>query len=228
VTFADGQTTLHASGSLWAGGTTVSNGSLILTDSNALPSGTTVSLNGGTLDLDGTIQTIGGLTSVNPGADWVTSAGPAALTISLTEDAVYAGRVGGPVNLTKSGSATWTLTGDHEYTGDTVIEAGMLILAETGQIDPLSEITNDATFVVDGGAHVLGIISGTGVTQVTSDAQVTVSSVVQNTLIIGGEPPSAGGLASQPVPEPATWLLLASLGAGWGTKRWFKKRRFML
>ncbi|MBN2578670.1 MAG: hypothetical protein JXB10_06730, partial [Pirellulales bacterium] len=53
-----------------------------------------------------------------------------------------------------------------------------------------------------------------GDTQVASGAQLTVSSIVQGTLSIGGAPPSAGGMAAAaPVPEPGTWTLLASLVA---------------
>ncbi|MBN2577499.1 MAG: PEP-CTERM sorting domain-containing protein, partial [Pirellulales bacterium] len=49
-----------------------------------------------------------------------------------------------------------------------------------------------------------------GDTQVASGAQLTVSSIVQGTLSIGGAPPSGGGMASAaaPVPEPGTWILL--------------------
>ncbi|MBN2579460.1 MAG: autotransporter-associated beta strand repeat-containing protein, partial [Pirellulales bacterium] len=148
----------------------------------------------------------------------------ALLIFNRADDFSFAGTITGAGGLVKRGGGALTLTAaDNDYSGETRIEAGTLVLTETGRINPLSEITNDAAFVVDGGTHALGIISGTGDTQVASDAQIAVSSLVQGTLTIGGAPPSAGDMASQPVPEPAAWILLASLGAGWGIKRWFRR-----
>jgi hypothetical protein len=73
-------------------------------------------------------------------------------------------------------------------------------------------------FLVDGGSHTVGIISGTGMTSVAAGSELTATSIIQDTLTIGagatltiaaipGGPQSAGdGLL--PVPEPSALILL--------------------
>ncbi|MBN2223528.1 MAG: PEP-CTERM sorting domain-containing protein, partial [Deltaproteobacteria bacterium] len=59
--------------------------------------------------------------------------------------------------------------------------------------------------------------------QVASGAQLTVSSIVQGTLSIGGAPPSAS-MASQPVPEPGSLFSLLILVIVWGAGRRLRKK----
>jgi fibronectin-binding autotransporter adhesin len=119
-------------------------------------------------------------------------------------------------NLAKNGTGTWTLAGNNTYTGTTTISAGTLELAATGQIAGSSSITNDATFRVNGGTHALKAVLGTGAMDVTNNASVTLPSIVQNSLSIGGSVNAAS------VPEPGTFLLLA-LAALAGLAVWRRK-----
>jgi autotransporter-associated beta strand protein len=124
------------------------------------------------------------------------------------------GVITGVGGLTKDNSNTAggkvVLGNDNDYEGPTVITAGILELASTGQISTDSAITNDDTFQVNGGTHTLGVIDGIGTMNVMAGSDVTASSIVQGTLIIGGD--SLGATAAA-VPEPSVWLLMV-LGGG--------------
>ena len=126
------------------------------------------------------------------------------------------------MGLVKTTDGTVTLAGPNAYTGPTRIEAGTLGLTGNGQIDPSSAIENDATLVVADGTHALGNITGAGSTLVGGSAMLTVASIVQDSLTIGGNYSSLVGAYSAvdsataptaaPVPEPGMLLLLVSLG----------------
>ncbi|MBN2577498.1 MAG: autotransporter-associated beta strand repeat-containing protein [Pirellulales bacterium] len=204
----NGSGTLIMSGAnTFSGHLTVNSGTLDYCLNSTLPAGN-YTITGGILDI-GTLSQSIGVFQITGGS----VAGSGTLTSSSAYD-VRGGTVGavlaGSSGLVKTQSGWATLEGVNIYSGDTLIDDGTLVLAETGQINSLSEIINDATFVVDGGTHSLGNVWGTGAMQVASDAQITVSSIVQGTLTIGGVPPSTGGAASQPVPEPGVFVLLLS------------------
>jgi autotransporter-associated beta strand protein len=143
-----------------------------------------------------------------------------------TVEAVLAGDQG----LAKTGTAEAILKADNSYTGNTTITQGTLTLAGQGQINASSPILNEATFrIADGvAAHTVGTISGTGTTQLNTDAQLTAASVKQGSLTIGAgakltiAPVAAGG-GPAPVPEPGAWALLL---AGWlSVAAWRRLRR---
>jgi autotransporter-associated beta strand protein len=89
--------------------------------------------------------------------------------------------------VTKNGGGSLTLAGNNTYTGDTLIERGCLELSPTGQIDVQSLIVNEeeGAFRVNGGEHVVGDITGAGMTEVISAAELTADSIVQGILRIG-------------------------------------------
>jgi fibronectin-binding autotransporter adhesin len=136
--------------------------------------------------------------------------------------------LGGNVGLNKTQEGVVTLKSLNTYTGDTQIVAGTLALAENGQINSLSAINNDGTFLIADGSvsHTVGEITGAGSVVLSDHAQLTVSGMVQGALVIGNNakltiappPEEQGGgvgLAAgcvTPVPEPDTWFLLVSLG----------------
>jgi autotransporter-associated beta strand protein/probable HAF family extracellular repeat protein len=126
---------------------------------------------------------------------------------------------GGPKSLTKLDDGLLILSGDNKYTGQTIIEEGILELSSTGQIDKSSNIITDdnGTFQINGGSHTVGSISGTGMTEVIS-GELTADSIVQDTLTIGSG--TEINIANNPgrtlsindnlssVPEPSNFALL--------------------
>jgi arabinogalactan endo-1,4-beta-galactosidase len=164
--------------------------------------------------------------------------GLGAITVNATS-ATISSIITGSAGLIKSGTGTLVLTGNNSYTGATVIAGGTLEIAGgigssgTLLIDVQSgnavfttvnvskenldiNTAASASFEVLNGAHEVGIIDGSGITQVDSGACLTASFIQQGTLTIGsgakltirplsGEPLS-GTIA--PVPEPCTIVLL--------------------
>jgi autotransporter-associated beta strand protein len=96
--------------------------------------------------------------------------------------------------LTKNGSGALILDGLNTYAGDTVVNAGELVVTQ-GINTPNAEV------------------------YVATGANLGTTSVVADSLTIGGDPRVAAATA---VPEPSTWLLL--LLAGLGTS-WFARRK---
>ena len=131
-----GVTTL-ASPNTYSGGSTLNQGTLRIGDNAALGSGT-LTLNGGTLSSNGaTARTLsnsillsGSPTLGNATDNGVlTLSGPLTLngnrTLSCASDGVIAAAVGGAYSLTKSGTATLTLTGTNTHAA-TIVSDGTL------------------------------------------------------------------------------------------------------
>ncbi|MCC6126596.1 MAG: autotransporter-associated beta strand repeat-containing protein [Pirellulales bacterium] len=174
------------------------------------------------------IDATGGRIDTWGGASTLTStiAAAGALTVSAADGAAMTlnGVISGVGGLTKINSNTAggkvILGGNNTYQGPTLISAGTLELSATGQIAPVSAITNDAVFQVNGGTHTLGTIGGGGTMNVFAASEVTATSIAQNALIIGGVAPASAAA----VPEPGTWLLLfAGLPAAMGLRRLWKR-----
>jgi hypothetical protein len=144
-----------------------------------------------------------------------------------TVEAILAGNSG----LTKSTNSVAVLTGVNTYLGTTQIDqnGGTLVLSAGGQINRLSLVDNDAAFVVADGSHTLGNIVGTGALKIGDSAQLTATSIVQDSLVIGGDYSSLVAQAapavaqSIPVPEPGMMTLLASLALA--AAFFFRKKR---
>jgi fibronectin-binding autotransporter adhesin len=222
---------------IYTGGLTIEAGTLDLTEGVLPPCDYTIS--GGTLNIGdrsrsiGTFQITGGTVQAD------TSGTGGVLTSDATFD-VQGGTVeavlAGDQGLAKTGAAEAVLKADNSYTGNTTITQGTLTLAGQGQINASSPILNEATFRIadDVAAHTVSTISGSGTTQLGTDARLTAAGVKQGSLMIGagakltiapvaagGGPAGAGGAA--PVPEPGAWtLLLAGL---LGVAAWRRLRR---
>jgi autotransporter-associated beta strand protein len=176
---------------------------LTLTAANTYAGGTTI--NAGTLQIGN-----GG----NAGSIVGNVANNATLAFDRADNAAFDGVVSGPGGLVQKGGGSLILNAASDYTGPTRILSGALTLTATGQIDPQSEIGNNALLVIADGAHTLGDIAGTGSLLVGDTSVLTATSIVLDTLVIGGDytayatptpPPTA-------VPEPAAiFLLLAAL-----------------
>ena len=145
-----GSGTLTLSGaSTFINGTSVVDGTLALTGgTNRLSSSGYVTLGNGTtsgkLSLGGTAQTVAGLSTLGSGSANAVVGGNAtasALTVTnATVNTTYAGAIGGGalnennITLTKSGNATFTLTGASTYTGLTTVSGGTLAVGSTGSL----------------------------------------------------------------------------------------------
>jgi autotransporter-associated beta strand protein len=162
---------------------------------------------------------------------------------NLTFDCMGTGVLGkilpGTGGLIKLGSGTLTLNALNTYSGSTTVNGGVLEIA--GGIDPggtslidvqsgtavlksvnVSKTNLDvntavsAIFEVAGGEYNLGVINGSGITQVDAGATLTATSIVENTITlgIGGRvvirPIPGGPLGGDvaPVPEPSTFILV--------------------
>jgi len=80
--------------------------------------------------------------ATSPAVDLTTTVSPASVTVQSSANYTIAGqgRITGSGGLTKSGSGTLTLLTDHDYTGVTQIQSGVLevaTLAEAGQPSPI-------------------------------------------------------------------------------------------
>ena len=117
----------------------------------------------------------------------MTLTGSACTFYADSNDIVVIGHIDGNQGLVKTGGAKLILTAVNTYNGPTTIAAGTLALSGNGQINPLSTIDNDATFLIadDIAPHSVGTITGTGTTQLYNGAQLTVTSIVQGTLTLG-------------------------------------------
>jgi autotransporter-associated beta strand protein len=205
------------------GTTTLGNNANQITIANGAWLGfwlTTVATHAKPISIDATggrIDTWGGTSALTS-----TIAAAGALTVSTADGAVMTlnGVISGVGGLTKVNSnaagGKVVLGGNNAYQGPTLISAGTLELSATGQISPVSAITNDAVFQVTDGAHTLGTIAGSGTMNVYGASEVTATSIAQNALNIGGAAPASAAV----VPEPGTWsLLLAGLLAVMGLRR---------
>lgn len=129
----------------------------------------------------------------------------------------------GAKDLEKIGLGNLKMGGINSYTGKTLISEGTLELIETGQISTESEIITESTstFLINGGIHTVGNISGTGTTEVIS-GDLTANSIVQAQLIIGeGATVTIAAIPGGPislndklksVPEPSSTELFAIFG----------------
>jgi autotransporter-associated beta strand protein len=197
------------------------NGGLINAASlNNLGSGSALNFNGGGLQFAAVYD---------PSARTMTFQSGGATLDTNGKNIVLANPIGngGAGGLTKAGSGTLTLNAANTYTGDTIISGGTLELAPTGQIATASDINTSATTAtlqIDSGTYTVGNISGVGNTILSAGGNLTVSSVVQNTLTIGDGAtltiapipggPTAGMDLPVPVPEPSSIILLIAAAAG--------------
>jgi autotransporter-associated beta strand protein len=124
--------------------------------------------NQGRFRLNGNNETIGGLASSGTGAGMIEngSLSNMTLTLNVTGSQNYSGVIRdgstGTLSLVKSGAGTQTLTGTNTYSGDTIVNSGTLLLADSGSItsSPNIFVADGATLDVSGLAG--GLSLGTG------------------------------------------------------------------
>ncbi len=177
-----------------SGGTTVSNGAVIIGNNSALGTGL-LSMSGGSLTNNGTTS----YTVANNG-NFVSTA-----PIGVGSGAILtmSGVVTNTGGLIKSGAGTLTLSGANTYTGTTTISNGTLALSGSGLISssPIINVNGGATFDVSAISFTLGgsqVLNGNGT--------------------VSGNVATASGASIQPGASPGTLTFANNLDlTGGGT-----------
>ncbi|EKC9953410.1 autotransporter-associated beta strand repeat-containing protein [Salmonella enterica] len=209
----------------YTGGTTISGGTLVATNVEALGTGdvtddATLELNtGGTFDnaISGSGQvvksgdkmlTLSGANSYSGGTlisdgTLVASNVEALGTGDVTNDAVLELNTGGDFDNTisgsgqvvKSGDETLTLSGSNTYTGGTLISGGTLVASNVEALGS-GDVTNDAVLELNTGGDFTNNISGSGQVVKSGDETLTLSGANSYT---GGTTISGGTLIASNV-----------------------------
>ncbi|EAS0634019.1 fibronectin-binding autotransporter adhesin ShdA [Salmonella enterica] len=200
-----GDETLTLSGTnSYTGGTTISGGTLVATNVEALGTGdvtnnATLELNTGgdftnnisgngqvvksgddTLTFSGSNTYTGG-TTINDGTLVATSV-EALGSGDVTNDAVlalntggdFANNIGGTGSVVKSGDETLTLSGSNTYTGGTLISSGTLVANDVNALGT-GDVTDNATLMLNTGGDFINNIGGTGRVEKSGDDTLTLS-----------------------------------------------------
>ncbi len=200
-----GDKTLTLSGiNSYTGGTTISGGTLVASNVDALGSGdvtdnATLELNTGgdfdnaiggtgsvvksgdkTLTLSGANSYTGG-TTISGGtlvASNVEALGSGDVTdnatLELNTGGDFANNIGGTGSVVKSGDKTLTLSGTNSYTGGTTISGGTLV-ANNVEALGTGDVTNNATLEMNTGGDFDNAISGSGQVVKSGDKTLTLS-----------------------------------------------------
>ncbi|MBI3880709.1 MAG: autotransporter-associated beta strand repeat-containing protein, partial [Verrucomicrobia bacterium] len=155
-------TNILAGNNTFTGGATVNAGTVNLANAGALnASGVNqLTVNGGTLDLGGNSVTVAGLNGI--GQTIITNTVPGATAVTLTINNSGSNRYDGVIAgtnlaLVKNGAGTQTLAGANGYTGQTVINAGVVELMANGALGATGNVTNNTTVTGSGAAvHING------------------------------------------------------------------------
>jgi len=174
----------------YAGGTTVSAGTLALGAANALPTAGAVALTG-TLDLNANSQQVAALTGAGNVAN--TGGGMPTLTIANTSADTFGGVIAdgtGTTALTKSGGGTLTLNNNSTFSGTTTISAGTLSVgagSTTGAIGG-GTIANSGTLQINRSDTVTlaNTITGSGTVSIVGNGDTTISSSLGGSVSVTG------------------------------------------
>ncbi|WP_079964966.1 autotransporter-associated beta strand repeat-containing protein [Salmonella enterica] len=188
----------------YTGGTTISGGTLVATNVDALGSGdvtdnATLELNtGGTFDnaISGSGQvvksgddvlTLSGANSYSGGtlisdgtlvASNVEALGSGDVTdnatLELNTGGTFDNAISGSGNVVKSGADTLTLSGSNSYTGGTLISDGTLVASNVEALGT-GDVTNNATLELNTGGDFINNIGGTGRVEKSGDDALTLS-----------------------------------------------------
>ena len=200
----DGLGTLSLSGAnTYTGTTTINAGAVDAVSVNTLPVASAVTVaSGASLNMLGNSQSIGSLAgsgTVSMGAGTLT-------TGNDNTDTIFSGTITGTGGLNKVGSGIFTLDGSPGYSGDTVINSGVLRLL-TG-ID--SDFTIGASGTLQGGVAIAGNVMNAG------NIQPSFNGTPSNLTIVGNYVGNGGTFTTQvhtPTASPIADQLIIS-GAG--------------
>ncbi|EAV3518949.1 autotransporter-associated beta strand repeat-containing protein [Salmonella enterica] len=218
-----GDETLTLSGTnSYTGGTTISGGTLVATNVEALGSGdvtnnATLELNTGgdftnnisgngqvvksgdeTLTLSGTNSYTGG-TTISGGtlvATNVEALGTGDVTnnatLELNTGGDFTNNISGNGQVVKSGDDTLTFSGSNTYTGGTLISSGTLVANDVNALGT-GDVTDNATLMLNTGGDFINNIGGTGRVEKSGDDTLTLSGTNSYT---GGTTISGGTLVA--------------------------------
>ncbi|WP_456713879.1 autotransporter outer membrane beta-barrel domain-containing protein [Bradyrhizobium sp. USDA 4353] len=146
----------------YAGDTFISGGTLQTGASGVLSVASSYMIaSGATLDIDGTGQTIGGLS----GSGNVLLGSNGSLAIGDNGGAtVFSGAISGSGTFVKSGPGILTLSGTNTYTGPTIVDGGTLRAGAAGAFAPLSSVAvdNGSTLDLNGFNQTIASLTGGG------------------------------------------------------------------
>ncbi|EBI4608605.1 AIDA autotransporter-like protein ShdA [Salmonella enterica] len=200
-----GDETLTLSGAnSYTGGTTISGGTLVASNVEALGSGdvtdnATLELNTGgdfTNNISGSGQvvksgddvlTLSGANSYSGGtlisdgtlvASNVEALGTGDVTdnatLALNAGGDFTNNIGGTGRVEKSGDQTLTLSGSNIYTGGTLISGGTLVANDVNSLGT-GDVTDNATLMLNTGGDFINNIGGTGRVEKSGDDALTLS-----------------------------------------------------
>ncbi|EAS1883947.1 autotransporter outer membrane beta-barrel domain-containing protein [Salmonella enterica] len=218
-----GDETLTLSGAnSYTGGTTISGGTLVATNVEALGSGdvtdnATLELNtGGTFDnvISGSGQVVKSgdemltLSGANSYTGGTTISGGTLVvsnvealgsgdvtdnaTLELNTGGDFDNNIGGTGSVVKSGDKTLTLSGANSYTGGTTISGGTLVATSVDALGT-GDVTDNATLELNTGGTFDNVISGSGQVVKSGDEMLTLSGANSYT---GGTTISGGTLVA--------------------------------
>ena len=152
-----------------SGDTTITDGTLVLTNANALQNSTLdYNLYAGTLDIGSLTELVlGGLKGTHPLSLTNGNSAAVALTIGGNNQSVNCGNLlSGTGSLTKVGSGTLTISNIDTYTGPTTIKDGTLQISfanrlPTGTTVTLANVAG-ATLDINGWSQTIAVLNGGG------------------------------------------------------------------
>lgn len=213
-----GALTMSGSGSLmlgtsnnFTGGITVSAGTLIITNDNALGTNTgTVTLNGGTLEIDGNT------TGTRP----ISLAAASTIAVGSGSTAQLAGTVIGSGALTKSANGTLVLASSNTLAAALTVNGGSVVIATNNAVNAnvvvnagTLAVTNGTLTVAGGNPNLfLGSSGNTGTLLVSGSATFNNANANNNNFIRLG----AGGTGIINNSSASSTLTIGTFGIGFG------------
>jgi len=205
------------------GAINVRSGTLRAGHASAFGTTTGIDIDGGTLDLAGFDLETATLT----GDGGTLALGTANLTFNAASGTTgsYAGSITGDGGIFKRGASTQTLTGSNQYTGDTTIAGGTLVLDFSGSGPTTQIISSNSTLhlaggnlVVTGGANENNIqtFDGVNITAGTNNISATSGTSGSITLNLGAVNRS-GGLVDFDLPSNGFITTTSDALGGWAT-----------
>ncbi|TWT11624.1 autotransporter-associated beta strand repeat-containing protein [Reyranella sp. CPCC 100927] len=172
-------TTVLTGANSYLGGTIINAGTLsVSSDANLGDPNGGITFNGGTLQNTAAFTTMRAITLNAAGG-----------TFQTDTDLEIGGDITGDGGLTKTGTATLTLTGNNNFDGPTIINAGTLLAATSTALSPLSAITVNAGAaleVLDGGIFAgAGSLAGDGLVVIGTGSILVVGLNDQSTTFSG-------------------------------------------